>query len=94
MQFIQKEFGQRVRSQRKVLHMTQERLARQIRVAEQHVGRIERGERAPSIDILIGISAALDISTDFLLTGEKPDNKIRAEIDAIAARLYEIAKTI
>ena len=92
MRFNQKEFGQRVRRQRKELHMTQEELARKIHVAVQHVGRMERGERAPSVDILIELSSTLDVSTDFLLTGKKSDNKNRVEIEGIAVRLLEIAK--
>lgn len=59
--------GQRIRKARKDKHLTQEQLAEICDLSTAHIGHIERGTRALSIESLITISKALDISTDYLL---------------------------
>ncbi|MBR6523852.1 MAG: helix-turn-helix transcriptional regulator [Clostridia bacterium] len=59
--------GARIRKRRKQNRMTQEQLAEACDLSTAHIGHIERGTRAASIETLITISKALNISTDYLL---------------------------
>lgn len=61
------DLGRRVRLQRLHLGWTQDRLAKAIGVSTSFVGHIERGTRKASIDTLVEISNAMDISVETLL---------------------------
>ena len=66
-----KALGQRVRARRRALALTQEALAERIEASTSFVGHIERGEKVPSLDTMSRISAALDLSLDYLVFGQK-----------------------
>lgn len=59
--------GRRVRQQRKLLKMTQEELASAAEVSTSYIGHIERGLKRCSLETLIGISNALNVTPDILL---------------------------
>ena len=59
--------GIKIRQARKAKNMTQEQLAEACDLSTAHIGHIERGTRALSIESLILISRVLNISTDYLL---------------------------
>lgn len=61
--------GSHVRAKRKALGLTQDELARELGVTHQHVSRIEGGQVVPSLDVLVGLSRRLGVTTDYLLTG-------------------------
>lgn len=94
MYFDQKEFGMRIRCQRKMLHMTQQELSERIHADAQHVGRIERGEKSASIDLLIELSEALEVSIDYLLTGKESHAGLRKELVDVIGQLSDIARKI
>lgn len=74
------ELGKRVRARRTELNWTQEYLAREIGVSTSFVGHIERGSRKASIDTLVLLANAMEISTDQLLGGslqQRPTEVIR-----------------
>lgn len=60
-------FGKRVREARNKAHFTQEVLAEKVDIAVTYLGEIERGEKTPSLDVLIGIADSLSVSCDYLL---------------------------
>ncbi|MGH3640368.1 MAG: helix-turn-helix domain-containing protein [Mycobacterium sp.] len=60
-------FGEIVRQHRNALDLSQEALAERASVHANHVGLVERGERAPSIDIAQRIAAALGLSLSALV---------------------------
>ena len=60
-------FGKRVREARNKAHFTQEVLAEKVDIAVTYLGEIERGEKTPSLDVLIGIADSLGVSCDYLL---------------------------
>lgn len=66
--------GARIRKIRKQIHMTQDQLAEACDLSTAHIGHIERGTRAASIETLITISNVLNISTDYLLLDIDPSN--------------------
>lgn len=61
------DLGRRVRMQRLQLDWTQEQLAKAIGVSTSFVGHIERGTRKASIDTLVEIANAMNISVETLL---------------------------
>lgn len=69
MYFNQVKFGCRLRNLRKQRRMTQEALAGSLNISIDHLSKIEHGKRGVSIDLLLDISEALDVSLDYLLKG-------------------------
>lgn len=67
IQFDYASLGQRIRKARKEKGLTQEQLAELCDLSTAHIGHIERGTRALSIESLIVISEILNVSTDYLL---------------------------
>ena len=65
---MQREFlGRRIKEARKLAKLTQEKLAEKINISTVYLGEIERGNKMPSIPVLIAIAEALDVSCDYLL---------------------------
>ena len=61
--------GRRVRDRRSELGMTQSELAARIKVSASFVGHIERGEKIASLDTMMRLSKALEVSMDWLVWG-------------------------
>ena len=61
--------GSRIRKFRRRAHFTQENLAERANLTVQHIGNIETGKKRASINALIRIADALDITVDLLLLG-------------------------
>ena len=95
MYFNQVEFGQRMQEARKLAGMTQEGLADVLGIDKNHVSRLERGAKACSIDILVEISSALRVSTDYLLTGKSIDREMtRTQVLSVISQLSLIAQNL
>lgn len=62
------DLGRRVRKQRVSLDWTQEQLAEKVGVSTSFVGHVERGSRKASLETLVSIANALDVSLDYLLS--------------------------
>lgn len=61
------QIGQGIADRRKQMGLSQEELARKIGVTRQAVSRWESGSALPSVDNMVELSRALDISVDELL---------------------------
>ena len=61
------DLGTRIRHCRQSVGMTQGDLAKIAGVSTSFIGHIERGSRVTSVDTLVHISNALNVSTDYLL---------------------------
>ena len=61
--------GKRIKQYRTQKQLSQEDLGNVIGVTRKHLSKIEIGERAPTLDLLILIANALDVSSDDLLVG-------------------------
>lgn len=70
------EIGQRIIERRKKLGLTQEALAEKSDVTTQFVSYAESGKRAMRPENLLKISSALEVSADYLLTGEIIDKDL------------------
>ncbi|MBP3857188.1 MAG: helix-turn-helix transcriptional regulator [Ruminiclostridium sp.] len=59
--------GGYIRQYRVAANMSQDKLAECSGVSSKHIGVLERSERSPSLETLIRIANALNISADMLL---------------------------
>lgn len=64
-----KDIGIRIRFEREKLNLSRERFAEIIDLSPFYIGQLERGERKMSLDTLVNISMALNVSLDYLLFG-------------------------
>jgi transcriptional regulator with XRE-family HTH domain len=62
--------GQRIRDRRTDIGLTQDSLATKLGVTSQHISAIENDKRAPSLEFLLKLAKALNVTTDYLLSGE------------------------
>lgn len=68
--------GERIRSRRELLRLTQRDVAVALQVSGQAVSKWERGENAPDLSILVSLSHLLGVSTDWLLGSYAPDGEL------------------
>lgn len=61
--------GKRIQQLRKANGMTQEELSIRLNISDRHLGRIERGECAASIDLMVEVVVVLKTTLDFLIIG-------------------------
>jgi len=65
--------GKRIRDLRRGQRITQQQMAERIGISDIHYGRIERGDRAVSLELLERIAETLDVQATELLIGAFPD---------------------
>jgi len=65
-----KEMGKRIMERRRKLGLTQEALAEKSELTTQFVSYAEAGKRGMRPENLMKMAAALNVSTDYLLTGD------------------------
>ncbi len=70
------KIGNRIAERRKQLGLTQEALAEKGDMTPQFVSYAEAGKRAMRPENLLKISSALEVSADYLLTGEIIDKDL------------------
>jgi transcriptional regulator with XRE-family HTH domain len=58
---------ERIRALRKEKNIKQEKLAELVDKITEHISFIERGERAPSLELLLKLAQVLDVSLPYLL---------------------------
>lgn len=64
-----KQVGARIRDRRKLMGYTQEAIAEIVDLSAPFVSHIECGRKKTSLDTLVRISAALNVTVDWLLSG-------------------------
>ncbi|MCI9077379.1 MAG: helix-turn-helix transcriptional regulator [Lachnospiraceae bacterium] len=91
------ETGKRIMERRKKMGLTQEQLAEKSEVTTQFVSYAESGKRAMRPENLMKIAAALEVSTDYLLTGdiiEKDKLLLSKKLDKLTPREVGIVESI
>lgn len=96
--------GKYIRKTRTAKGLRQEDLAEMIGLSPVYVGMLERGEKTASLETLVKISNALEVSTDILLcevlnTGYKIRNSVLSEkLDSICDedrnKIYDVIDTM
>ncbi len=66
-----KRLGEKLRILRKREQFTQTQLADMLGVDHTHVGKIERGERVPSLEILIKFTQIFNVTSDQLIMDDQ-----------------------
>ena len=84
------ESGKRIQELRKAHEMTQAQLAEALNISLDHLRKIEGGQRGCSVDLLIALAAAFDVSLDFLVLGRGGSvaaarDKLQTLIDELTA---------
>ena len=72
------QIGKRVSTRRKSLGFTQELLAEKMNVSIQMISNLELGKKAVRPENIIKLCSVLEISADYLLTGNNSNDKISA----------------
>lgn len=62
-----KKLGKRIKEQRLKKNLTQEKLAETVNLSSVYISHIENASTKPSLETLVNLSNALDITPDFLL---------------------------
>lgn len=88
------EFGKRLQIARKAHGVTQEELADRISVDRNHITRMERGVRVCSIDLLVELAMALEVSTDYLLRGVSSADAAKKRLLTTIEQLTQIAQSL
>lgn len=81
--------GERIALLRRGKGWNQAELARRLHISTSAVGMYEQGRREPSLEGLVKLAAALEVSADYLLTGtpmvEKDKKAIAKAAGAVGA---------
>ncbi len=91
------EIGLRISERRKQLGFTQEQLSAWMDVSVQMISNLERGNKAIKIDNLVKLSRILEVSTDYILTGEQTltdANQLAEELLTLTAEQKGLLQTI
>ena len=81
-----KAMGQRIMVRRKALRMTQEELAEKLGVSTQMISNLELGKKAIRPENLAKVCEVLELSADFVLTG----NNTKTAVDVVAEKLVQL----
>jgi transcriptional regulator with XRE-family HTH domain len=84
--------GERVKQLRKEAGWSQGDLGGRIGTDSQRVSRYENGRITPSVDALVRIAEALDVSIDYLLVEDAPRRPLHVADADLAARLADLAE--
>jgi transcriptional regulator with XRE-family HTH domain len=79
-------FGQLLRTTRRAHNMGLAKLAEKVGIGPKHLGRVERGEKSPSFELIIALANAMGVSPSefFEFENAKADQK------AIKERLRQL----
>jgi transcriptional regulator with XRE-family HTH domain len=96
------KFGSLLRTVRKSRKLKISQLAEKVEVEVKHLGRIERGEKKPSFDLIVGLADCLNVSPAefFEFDAEVADQKaLRKQIDQLlvecdATRLQKVRQIL
>ena len=72
--------GLRVRQQREIKNLTQSQLARKTSVTASFIGHIERGEKKASVETVVALCNALDISPAVLLQDSLSEGALNSQV--------------
>ena len=94
MTFDPKATGTRIHQRRCDLGISLTQASIALRVSREHLKKIESGNRAPSLELLIEIAQYYKLSTDYLLVGGSQYDDIHAEFQVIIAAMQKLDKRI
>lgn len=75
--------GRRIHRIRMEFDISQKDLARILSCSPKHLGNIERGVSRPSLEILLDISRALNVSIEYILSDNIPSNMLPSQLELL-----------
>ena len=95
MEIDKSEIGNRLKICRNAKKITQEQLSERIGLEPKSYSNIERGFRLFSVEILMKLTEALDVSADYILTGRhNNDTPVTAILNALDHENAALLETI
>ena len=88
-----KELGKRIRKYRKAAHLTQSNLAEIVECSDGHISQIERAVGIPSLETVVRIANALQVSLDQLVVGSLEEPEILFERNRFPHQCVSAGKT-
>lgn len=91
------EMGNRIATQRKKLHFTQEQLAEKMGLSLQSISCIELGKKAIRPENLANLCNHLDVSSDFILYGKRTEqqmNEVVSKLSALSPEAYHVVQDL
>ncbi|WP_010520209.1 helix-turn-helix domain-containing protein [Aquimarina agarivorans] len=82
------DIGSKIIQLRKKKNWSQTDLSKEIKVSRTIIGNYERNENMPSVEILLKMAKAFDVSVDFLIGEAEVSNLDKA----VLQRIYDIEK--
>lgn len=76
--------GPRIAALRREAGLSQAELARRLQISASAMGMYEQGRREPSMEMVVALARELEVSTDYLLTGQP---RTPAEADTLSQTL-------
>lgn len=95
MYYDLKECGARIQALRKEKGMTQEQLATKLNINTDSLGKIERGIKGFSIDLLIEMAVFFDASLDYIVLGREMQIDVTKQtLGSIINQLVDLEKKL
>jgi len=90
-----KEIGLRIKQLRNLQGITQEELAEQLNITTNFLYRIESGNRAASLDLLVEMTVHFGVSLDYLVLGnEQPKDVLKEKVRELIRFLIKWLKNL
>ena len=96
MEIDYKAIGEQIRSHRNIRKITQEELSEMVSISPGYLSRLELGKKKASLETLIRICRALNITMDSLLVGNQilKNNDYNEEISELIVTCNEYERKI
>ena len=88
--------GMRIKEQRQRRTLTQQQLAEKVNLTPGFISRIETGNKKPSLEVLLSICAALNITLNDLLVGNQisQESDYNEEVTELLSHCDELEKRL
>jgi transcriptional regulator with XRE-family HTH domain len=87
---FRERFGQQIRSARKTARLSRETVAEKAKIKPGYLGEIERGEKWPSLEVIVRIAKGIGVSPAFFLEFDQPSADPEIVRDHIADHLLNM----
>lgn len=88
-ELLNKKLGENIRKHRLSANISQVTLAQKAGLYPAYLGRLERGEKCPTVDTLYKICSALDVSMSQVLSFEQSEYSVNSDAAAKIERALE-----
>lgn len=83
-------FGERIKQIRKAKGLSQVEFAKHCGTDPRQVSRYENGHVLPSLDVLIKMATAMDVTIDYLLIEDAPKRPLKVKSSPLLDRAYDL----